>query len=212
MRSRSWEALTSSRASWTDRVRHGLPQALSLSFEQRLGLLVLFFAVASLVELVVRGQAASRWREYLFVLACGTVGALFGVANDLVTSRISPEYFILGKGVPEGPGFLEGVIRVGIEAGFSGGAIAGCVLLYASRGHHGLVRHVGRILGMAALGSVAGWLACRLTPLSRVRLEFLPDLAEPAEASRFVTVWVMHLGIYAGVVAGLVRSWVRIRS
>lgn len=161
-----------------------------MSFEARLGLLVLLFAVISLAEVALRGRAASRWREYLFVLACGTVGAVFGLANDLLTSRISPEYFILGKGVPEGAGFLEGVIRVGFEAGFSGGAIAGCVLLYANRTGLPPVRHVGWIILLSAAGGLAAWAVGRMASLSP-----------------FHTVWGMHVGIYVGLVAGILRYW-----
>ena len=190
-----------------------------MSLEFRLGLLVAVLSLAAGLELRLRGREASRWKEYLFLLGCGAAGALFGVANDLVTSRISPEYFILGKGVAEGTAFLAGVIRVGIEAGCSGGLIAGCVLLYANNPRPGFSRlpfpglagFIGRIMIFCASGALLAWLILRLTPLSRVRPDFLSGLT-PVQASGFVRVWGMHLGLYAGLAVGTLFSWFKIRS
>src|SRR5437588_3921799 len=55
------------------------------------------FLCLALLDLYRRGRAASRWREYSFLLATIAVAMIYGVINDLITSRISWEYFYYGK-------------------------------------------------------------------------------------------------------------------
>ena len=55
------------------------------------GLLVL--AALAILDWYQKGPAATRWREYLFLLLCVAVAMAYGIANDQITSRISWEYF-----------------------------------------------------------------------------------------------------------------------
>lgn len=68
-------------------------------------------------------QQPTRLYEYSFLLGCGVVGAAFGVVNDLITSSISLDYFVLGKGLAGGEGFRDRVMSLGAQAGFGAGII-----------------------------------------------------------------------------------------
>ena len=59
------------------------------------------FLVFALVDLRRRGREATRWREYLFLVACVLVALAYGVVNDQLTTTISWEYFAYGKGIAE---------------------------------------------------------------------------------------------------------------
>ena len=71
-----------------------------------------------------------RWREYSFIAVCGLLAALFGLAVDSVTSRLSPEYFVLGKGIAPGPTFNAEVLELGAKAGLSAGVVASAILVF----------------------------------------------------------------------------------
>src|SRR5437762_121034 len=62
---------------------------------------VLIFTSLALVDLRRNGPGATRWREYLFLLFCVTAAMFYGIANDLITSSISWEYFAYGKGLAD---------------------------------------------------------------------------------------------------------------
>ena len=63
----------------------------------RIGLGVLIFTCMALVDWHRNGPRATRWREYLFLLASVLIALLYGVINDQLTSRLSWEYFYYGK-------------------------------------------------------------------------------------------------------------------
>jgi hypothetical protein len=169
----------------------------------RVGILLALLILVAGVERLVRGHAASRWKEYLFLVAAGTVGAGYGVLNDLVTHSISPEYFSLGKQVHS----LGGVVELGAMAGFSAGAVGACLLLYANNprpdrarlAQARLARFAAIPLLLAFLGSLAGFLVG--TPESLVR-NLYPELGDPAAGS-FGTVWAIHIGLYVGLLVGV---------
>jgi uncharacterized membrane protein YfcA len=64
----------------------------------RVALLLFLMSVVAAIDWGRNRQGATRWKEYGFVIVSGVVGALFGLLNDLITSSISPEYFLFGKG------------------------------------------------------------------------------------------------------------------
>lgn len=156
-----------------------------------------------------RGQR-SRWREYLFLLGAGLGTGLLGVVVDCVTSTISPEYFLLGKGLST-TSWIE-IAAFGLQAGFGPGIAAGALMLYANPEPQQalrLFRFLAAPLGLAFLvGSLAG-LACHALPL--FRHPGLEGALTDNRAAAFTRVWVIHLGVYAGGVAGLMWMIFRIR-
>src|ERR1700684_693421 len=96
-------------------------------FAYHVVLLLGLIVVAPAFDLWRRGKEAARPREYSFVWIAGILGGLVGFTNDSITSSISPEYFIYGKG-------FETVIDLrwragvyGFKAGLSAGVIGGAV-------------------------------------------------------------------------------------
>jgi hypothetical protein len=182
------------------------------------GVLVLVAALVAGAELVIRGRAANRWREYLLVIGGGVLGASIGTLIDLITSRISPEYFTIGKGLGFGPNLEIAAALVGARAGFTAGvALTGSALVAAGPGARigsggtarlaagCLVVALVSIASAAILGLFGGWL--------QLRPAFLPMFfgGSQVERSRFVTVWWTHLGVYVGLLVGGVclvwRAW-----
>lgn len=152
-----------------------------------------------------------RWREYLFLIGSGVATALFGAEVDSATSTISPEYFLLGKGLAT-TSWSE-VSLFGLQAGFGPGIIGGAVLLFANpHPQHALrlFRGLSIPLSGALLGGVVAGLLYHRFPLF-IHPSVSELLARPP-AIAFTTVWVIHLGVYAGGLAGLIGAVIRIRS
>lgn len=74
------------------------------SFGARVTCLLVLMALVILVDLARNHSNATRHREYGFILLAGVVAALVGFVNDLITSSISPEFFVYGKGLAAGNG------------------------------------------------------------------------------------------------------------
>lgn len=191
--------------------------SFALTYSDRLLLFLAFCAAVVLCDLFYYGRRASRYREYGFLLFGGVCGALVGLLNDQITSRISPEYFIEGKGLPAGAMFQRDVVLLGLKAGFSAGIVAAAFLLVANSLFStiprlpvaALVQHLVRIglfaiIAACAVGGVA------YLPPQHISLKLLSGAMEPAAAHRFVIVWGIHLGIYLGALVGVLSSTVRI--
>ena len=156
-----------------------------------------------------QGRSSTRWREYLFLLACGAVVGLVAAAVDFVTVRISPEYFLIGKGIEGGDGFVWRALALGLQAGFVAGLVLGCCALFANNPNsrlcglsfRRLAVHTARSVVAAPLGGFLAGLVCWLGLSARLASKF--DLPVEGEAAaRFFTVWGTHLGVYAGGVIG----------
>lgn len=191
-----------------------------LSFLARLGVLIAVLAAICAWDFYRRGRQATRWREYLFLVTAGAVGAAVGVANDLITSSISPDYFLLGKGVPGGAGFQSRVIELGAHAGFFAAVVAVGIYLLANARRDGrrplplggLARQVAKPLFCALAGGVVlGGVAAAWPLESALQSEVLRSL-EPAARERFVTVWGVHIGLYVGLLLGAIWGVVSIQS
>ncbi|MEX0727846.1 MAG: hypothetical protein WD065_16335 [Planctomycetaceae bacterium] len=178
-------------------------------------LLALFTVVVLFLALDLRNPPGQRhrWREYLFLLGCGAITALFGMSVDAVTSRISPEYFIIGKGIAEGDGFALRVAELGAQAGFAGGIIGGGVLLLVN---HQPAKALGLfqviawpILFAAVCGTLAGGVLA-VSPFYTLPLAC--ELLDSPEAHHMTVVWFVHLGIYIGGTIGLIIAARRVRK
>ena len=58
----------------------------------RIGIGAAIFLTLAIVDLIRRGRRATRWREYLFLLAAAAYPVAHGVINDRIASSISWEY------------------------------------------------------------------------------------------------------------------------
>ncbi len=179
--------------------------------------LVVLMALLAAWDFRCRGAASIKWREYLFVLAGGLLAGLIGLLSDLITSSVSPEYFHLGKGLAGGPGLSTRAALLGLQAGFSAGAIAAAIFLYAAtRRRARLTPSRGTFLHFALKP-----LACAIVCVCLFLLLFrcfdplnvaskLESLLEPDRLSRFILVWWIHCGLYAGLAAGLIWAVIEV--
>jgi hypothetical protein len=165
-----------------------------------------------------RAQAA-KYREYAFVLIAGIAGGLLGLANDLITSSISPEYFTLGKGLAEGGDLRWRAGLFGLKEGLSAGIIGGAVCLFACARKRSLTAAQARRLlgglwmplsGAVLIGLALPRLAGRLDPLGISAS--LSSLLNADQIIRFRQVWWTHTGLYAGTVTGLAALIMRRRE
>jgi hypothetical protein len=180
------------------------------SFSYRVVLLLGLMLVVSLVDFYRNGAQAVKFREYGFVIITGLIGATVGFVNDLITSSISPEYFIFGKGLEEGPDLRMQAGLFGLRVGFSAGVIGGAVCLYASRRKSGCppakFSHLLRLLWMPVAGAILCGIALPLAFSKFDPARFssqLPGLLDTGGISRFLQVWWTHVGLYTGMVIGL---------
>ena len=188
-----------------------------MPYAYRVVAVLLFLGLASAIELAVRRGEAVRWRASLLILAMSCVGALVGVGVDAVTSSISPAYFAVGKGLGWEAGFRGRVLVLGIQAGISGGVVAGCVLAYCNYRKQAPCLPVARVLRMvryplvvtAVFAAALGVLAALVPPegLSEVAR----SVVDTPSAHRFITAWAVHVGAYLGALVGLVVVVVKVR-
>jgi hypothetical protein len=169
---------------------------------------------------VVRGRRTvdrRALREYLFLLATAVSGAAFAAGLDAITSHLAPEYFTLGKGVPHDAHFALRVAARGVQSGATAGVALGAVLLFA----------VGRVrptefprrwlftaMALVTLATAAGALFAALIPADLAPLKLDSETARILGASvtaRFDSVRTIHLGAYAGALAGTVIALFRCR-
>jgi hypothetical protein len=180
-----------------------------MGFFWRLGALVVLFALIAWIDWRRKAAQATKWREYSFLLVAGLLGGLIGVAIDQVTATISPDYFVLGKGIPTGDGFRLGVAGLGFQAGLVMGMVVGGIYLIANnprpdrrslRSMQLLRFALPPVLASMLLVPLAAFTVHCWDPLNLARE--LSDLLSPTQTDHFLTVWGMHLGIYAGGILG----------
>lgn len=186
------------------------------------------FAVLATVDLVRHGKKATRWREYLFLIAGAALACGYGIINDLITSRISWEYFYYGKGLadvlgsripPDSRALALAVVKVGIEATWTAGLIVSVALLIANNprpnrprlpyrtllGQFGFIAiiAVGCSIILGIVGDFGGltWIS------SDFRWLMHENLMRP---SHFLCVFGIHLGAYLGGTLGVIISVWRI--
>jgi hypothetical protein len=189
------------------------------AFSSRVVLLLGLMAVAAGVDLWRNGKSARRHREYGFICIAGILGGLVGFANDCITSSISPDYFIFGKGLEPGNDLRWRAGVYGFQAGLSAAAVGGAVCLFVRARTAGFSMHQMRrliqalwmpLVGAVLLGLALPVIAGNLDPMGlRTRLD---TLINEEQIIRFRKVWWIHTGLYSGLVAGLVAMIVRQRG
>jgi hypothetical protein len=189
------------------------------SFANRVLLLLALMAVAAIVDLKRNGRTASKHREYGFILVSGIVGALAGLGNDLITVTISPEYFVFGKDLEPGEDLRWRAGVFGIKEGLSAGIIGGAICLFATAEKSGLSKARMRYLlvklwmPLTGAGLVGGGLPLIAGKLDPLRISNnLSSFLNTEQIARFLRVWWIHCGLYAGMVVGLAVMIARIRK
>ena len=182
----------------------------------RIAVCVAILAALAIMDLVQKGRQATRWREYAFLVLCVAVAIVYGIVNDQITCRISWEYFyygknlapILGPQTPPDAGALSlQVLRIGAAATWWAGLIVGAAMLITNnpsrRGpqlsYARLAARLPIILAIAAITAALFGLAGYDYLLNWIS----PDFQNIAELNlwrphRFMTVYGIHLGGYAG--------------
>jgi len=185
-------------------------------FQYRVVLLFGLMLVVALVDFYRKGPQATKFREYGFVIIAGAIGAAVGLVNDLITSSISPEYFIFGKGLEDGPNLRIQAGLFGLRVGFSAGVIAGAISLYVTRRKSAYPPlkccRLLRMLWMPITGAIFCGVIIPLL-FSKFDPEHFSDqlngLLDAGKLDRFRQVWWTHVGLYAGMIIGLAAMLVR---
>ena len=177
----------------------------------RLLILIGVFGFISAFDLAIHGSGAKRWREYSVLLFGGLCGALFGAINDtFISSQISPEYFLFGKGLQGGDGFGLRVAIIGFQAGLAPGLLASMIYLYInSRNPKNPSLPYGKLLHQFWKPLAVAVLLGTLFPLffgdhdlTGLR-QTLEIILNKDRVDSVITVWWIHLGLYTGFLVGL---------
>ena len=183
-----------------------MDSVLDLSFFLRLLILLLVLGVLAGIDYLWHKERATRWREYLFLLACATLGGVFGASFGQLSVTLSPEYFEIVKGIGRDDVFRANVTILGLHAGFFMGAITACALMVCCRSVRlrRMARAVPWVLCLAVLAAPVGMF---------IVLGLDPDVQGITEEARggFLRVTGLHYGLYAGAIAGIVVAVLRVR-
>ena len=188
-----------------------------IPFWVRIAVLVALMAIVAGLDMWCRRERSTRWKEYLFILLAGCAAAVFGSFTDLVTSSISPEYFIFAKGLPA-DGIRWRAMGLGLQAGFSAGVIAGALCLFVgvqNRANAGI--SLPRVAMLAWRPFLLAVISGAVIPFACAWFDpmgFVEHLSGPLGsegAVDFLMVWHIHLGVYLGLGAGVVWMIATIR-
>lgn len=160
----------------------------------------------------------ARLSEYLFLFVCGLIGAAIGIGNDLLTSWLSPDYFVFGKEIDPGRGFLPNVIWLAAKAGFAAGAGGAAVLLFMNNpasgreplGYRRLLALTRKPIASALVAAMIGGAATRWLAAPALMPVFVRLLGAD-RTSWLMTVWAIHFGLYLGLAGGSVWAALVIR-
>jgi hypothetical protein len=185
-------------------------------FFYRVALLLGLMTVAVAVDFWRHGREAAKYREYGFIWIAGILGGVVGFANDCATSSISPDYFILGKGLEAGNDLRLRAGVYGFKAGLSAGIVGGAVCLFArGRSSRFSTEQMCRLLqalwmplvGAVLLGLALPIMAGGFDPFGLSA--HLDSLLNAGQIIRFRRVWWIHTGLYAGLAIGLAAMILR---
>jgi hypothetical protein len=195
----------------------------------RIAVGVAIFAALALSDLRKNRAAATRWREYVFLIICVLAAMAYGAINDQLTSAISWEYFYYGKDIAAqlGPQIPPDPLKlhlaaaiVGMKATWSAGLIIGVALLIANNPskriprlrNRSLVRSLPLVLLLTLLCAAAGAIAGHFTLPALWNSDFAAMLRRNEMRPRhFMTAYGIHLGGYIGGLIGMLAAVWRIR-
>jgi hypothetical protein len=197
----------------------GLVEFLEASWPYRVAAGALFFLVLGLRDWWIHPDDPKRAKEYLFLLFAMLVAIVYAVIHDEITVTISPDYFLVGKGLADDPRPLRlAVFVLAVEASYGVGLIAGALVLIANnpspaRPRLGYRELAGLALAPVAAAALAGAIGgavnafdpARLTPTLR-----LLGIAR-SDRTRFLIAWGIHAGSYLGAAFGTIAAVVAVR-
>jgi hypothetical protein len=188
-------------------------------FGNRVTLLLFVMAVVVIVDFKRNRKSASKHKEYGFILFAGMIGAVIGMLNDLITSGISPDYFIYGKDLECGSNLQWRAGIFGAQEGISAGIIGGAICLFATSQKSGYspetMRFLLRGLWMPSMGAVVAGFALPLIAgtVDPFRLsKQLDSFLGSEKIDEFLHAWWIHIGLYIGLVFGIAALIWRTRS
>lgn len=178
-------------------------------------LLVGLAGVAILVGLAAHDIAKDRAdtrraKEYAFLLATTLAAVVYGVLHDHITSTISPEYFLEGKGLSSDPRpWPLAVTLLAVRASWWPGLAIGAALLVANnprRTGHPPQLPYAELARLAALPLVA---ACTGAACGAINVTdpfglsgTVQTFVAPDRVRAFLLVWGIHAGSYSGALVG----------
>ncbi len=186
---------------------------LGIPFVWRVAALLAVSVIAVLLDRRKPVDQRHRWREYSVLLLAAAAGVLTGMSIDAVTSTVSPEYFLYGKGITAGASFRHDVLSLGAQAGASAGVLGGAVLLLANpepRRAFSLLRCAWFPIAGAVVLAILFGLAQSQWGL--VTMQGVDEFLDPQAEAAFTTVWVTHLGVYSGALLGLLAATMLVRK
>ncbi len=191
----------------------------------RIGAGALVFLVLAVADLRRNGRKATRWREYTFLLFSVSVALTYGLVNDEATVRISPEYFLYGKGLAS---LVDGhperlpweAAKVGLKATWTVGLLVGVAMLLANNPDASRpqlpFQRLAKLMPGVIAGAAASALVLGATGYMGGLSYFSEDFREMVRRDefrpyRFMTVYGIHLGGYIGGLTGTVIAVLSIR-
>lgn len=156
------------------------------------------------------GPNATRYKEYIFLIFSTLAAVTFAEVHDFVTVRISPEYFVEGKGL--GADNLNwSVAKLAAAASYWVGLLFGVIFLVSNNPVRGL-RRIGyrtmyRLMGLPFIGAIA------ISPVFGLWYRHSVTDLDP----NFSLVWGIHTGSYfggalGGIMGVLIIVYLRLRK
>ncbi|MBL9025332.1 MAG: hypothetical protein JNL21_24270 [Myxococcales bacterium] len=145
----------------------------------------------------------SRIHAYGVLLFGSIAAGVVGLAFDQLTVSLSPEYFVLGKGLRE-DGLRLQVAWLGFRSALPAGALVAGLGLLRSRGQREFSWRSWLLRFAAGLPVTLATLplAMMLTDPFAVRASSAGAMSDAA-CSRYLAVWGMHIGAYVGTALGI---------
>ncbi len=156
------------------------------------------------------GKRSRIWSYSVLLLGAALAG-LLGLVFDQVTVSISPDYFTLGKGLPDDELRLR-VAWLGFRSALPLGAlVSGLGLIYASKTQRHAWRNWLRPVLLALIVALpTGALTMLVLDPFDVRSSSSASMTESA-CARYLLVWGLHAGGYTGIAIGLAITLIRAR-
>jgi len=152
-----------------------------------------------------------RTKELLFLTLVAILATLYGVVNDCFTAKISPEYFSLGKGLPNDQHLYYRSLIIGAQAGFCAGIVLGCIFLilrtylFPSATFKRIIYSLALPIGLGIVCSIVFPLCFgHLDPIHVAR--DLDYMLSKQQIDAFNFVWFEHLGVYTGTTVGTILA------
>lgn len=176
--------------------------------------------VAVLVGRALRDRARTgtwdRACELAFLFGVTAATVAYAIAHDAVTWRLSAEYFVVGKQLPDAAQSFLPAARLAALAGWSAGLAVGLALLVVNnpsptRTRLGERELAGEALRMLAASAVTAALGALVGLCATPHVAAYFRSAGITDPRAFSVASGIHLGTYVGAAFGLVRAVVRVR-